>query len=476
MRRLLGIDLAITADNRACIMEETGRVIVERRFGRTRGELEDLLAVATDGLGQGDELVVVMEPTANAWVAPAALFSSRGAVVHLVPPEQSADLRRYYTKHVKNDRIDAKLLARIPLLHPEGLHPVSLPVGARGTLRRVVTRRARLSAECARHRGRIRSLLQLAMPAMPAALGDELGKGALVVLGRYGDPRALIRLGRARLTQVLIKATRGAWRSERAEQILAAARDGVQLWQGLEGCDFAEVAEDLAAEVRLIRAIESELRELDARAAGLLDEIDPAGLHRSMPGFGERTATTVAGRLGDPSRFSGASKVRSFAGVIPGTNQSGESESRPHLTKSGDHVLRHALFLAAETARRLDPQLAAIYHRQVLERGSHHTKAVCAVATALASRLVAVLMQERAYEIRDTDGTPVDAAAARAIIAARFTVPPEIRAARRQPRSAQRMKGRPVHGVRTKTSPSSPPVDEASEVDATRVLVGVDLP
>lgn len=141
MRRLVGIDLAITADNRACIMEETGRVLAERPFGRTRGELEGLLEVATDGLGQGDELVVVMEPTANAWVAPAALFSSKGAVVHLVPPEQSADLRRYYAKHVKNDRIDAKLLARIPLLHPEGLHPAPLPEGARGTLRRVVTRR-----------------------------------------------------------------------------------------------------------------------------------------------------------------------------------------------------------------------------------------------------------------------------------------------------------------------------------------------
>jgi hypothetical protein len=212
------------------------------------------------------------------------------------------------------------------------------------------------------------------------------------------------------------------------------------------------------------------------RAAGLLDEIDPAGLHRSMPGFGERTATTVAGRLGDVSRFSGASKVRSFAGLIPGTNQSGESESRPHLTKAGDHVLRHALFLAAETARRLDPQLAAIYHRQVVERGSHHTKAVCAVATALCSRLVAVLGQDRPYVIRDVDGTPVDPPTARAIIAERFTVPAEIRAARRQPRSGQRMRGRPVNGVRSKTSPSSPPVDKASEVDATRVFVGVDLP
>jgi len=472
MRRLLGIDLAITAENRACITDETGQVIAERGFGRTRSELESLHEVATDGMNEGDELVVVMEPTANAWVAPAALFSSKGAVVHLVPPEQSADLRRYYAKHVKNDRIDAKLLARLPLLHPEGLHRARLPEGARGTLRRVVARRARLSAECARHRCRIRSLVQLSMPAMPAALGEELGKGALAVLGRYGDPRSLIRLGRARLTQVLIKATRGAWRAERAEQVLGAARDAVELWRGLQGCDFAEVAEDLASEVRLIRALESELRELDVRAAGLLDEIDPAGLHRSMPGFGERTATTVAGRLGDVSRFSGASKVRSFAGVIPGTNQSGEAESRPHLTKAGDRVLRHALFMAAETARRIDPQLAAIYHRQVIERGSHHTKAVCAVATALATRLVAVLRDGRPYEIRDTDGTPVDARDAKTIIAERFSVPPDIRAARRQPRSAQRMKGRLVHGIRSKASPPSPPVDEASATDATRVLIG----
>ena len=145
-------------------------------------------------------------------------------------------------------------------------------------------------------------MLQLAMPEMSEALGEELGKGALAVLSRYGDPRHMLRLGRARLAQVLIKATRGAWRERKAEQILFAARAGVELWEGLEGCDFAEVAEDLAAEVRLIRSIESELRELDARAAGVLDEIDPDGLHLSLPGFGERTATTVAGRLGDVRR------------------------------------------------------------------------------------------------------------------------------------------------------------------------------
>nr|WP_020476721.1 transposase [Rhodococcus sp. DK17] len=34
----------------------------------------------------------------------------------MVPTTQSADLRKYYSKHTKNDRIDSELLARLPLL------------------------------------------------------------------------------------------------------------------------------------------------------------------------------------------------------------------------------------------------------------------------------------------------------------------------------------------------------------------------
>ena len=63
-----------------------------------------------------------MEPTRNAWVALAAWFRRRGATVVMIPPEQSADLRAYYNKHAKTDRLDSKVLARLPLLHPDGLH------------------------------------------------------------------------------------------------------------------------------------------------------------------------------------------------------------------------------------------------------------------------------------------------------------------------------------------------------------------
>lgn len=472
MRRLLGIDLAITAESRGCVTDETGTVLHERRFRIRRNELEAFHDKAIEGMSDDDVLVVVMEPTSSSWIAPTAFFQSKGATVHLVPPEQSADLRRYYKKHVKNDRVDAKLLARLPLLHPEGLHEAQVPHGARGTLRRVVQRRSKLIAELAEHRQRVRSLLNWAMPGMNEVLGEDVGKGAMALLGRHGSPKAMLRLGKARIAAIFVKATRGQWREPKAEQVLAVARSAMLLWEGLEGCDFAEVADDLACEARIIKTLEAEIRELDGRAAGLLGEIDPDGLYLSMPGFGERIATTVAGRLGDASRFDNSSAVRAFIGMIPGTDQSGESEGRPKLTKSGDRLLRTAMFLAADHARKEDPQLARIYHSQIVDKGNHPTKAVCAVATALGSRLAAVLREGRPYVIRDVDGTPVDPQAARRIIAERYTVPAGIRQSRRQLRRAQRAKGRHPDGVRSKTQRPSPPDGAAPHENATKVPIG----
>lgn len=52
-------------------------------------------------------------------------------------------------------------------------------------------------------------------------------------------------------------------------------------------------------------------------------------------------------------------------------------------TKRGDAVLREALYLAAEYARRLDLALAAKYHRLMVAAGKKHRSAVCHAAATL---------------------------------------------------------------------------------------------
>ena len=116
----LGIDVACRAAHQASLADEAGRFAWSgRRFRTTPEDLAQLWAQ----IPASASVQVVMEPTRNAWVPLAAWFRRHGVIVIMVPPEQSADLRDYYSKHVKSDRVDSRMLAQLPLLHPGGLRP-----------------------------------------------------------------------------------------------------------------------------------------------------------------------------------------------------------------------------------------------------------------------------------------------------------------------------------------------------------------
>jgi hypothetical protein len=101
------------------------------------------------------------------------------------------------------------------------------------------------------------------------------------------------------------------------------------------------------------------------------------------------------------------------------------------MSKAGSSLLRTTLIRAADHARKLDPQLARIYHVQMVERGKDHLGANCVVAANLAERFWAVMSRGMPYVICDTDGRPVTAAEAKMIIAEHWAIPAEVRARRR---------------------------------------------
>jgi transposase len=67
-----------------------------------------------------------MEPTGMAWFPVAVYLVRHNVTVYLVNSQEVADLRRYYKRHAKSDRIDARVLARLPLVNPEHLHRLHL--------------------------------------------------------------------------------------------------------------------------------------------------------------------------------------------------------------------------------------------------------------------------------------------------------------------------------------------------------------
>jgi transposase len=374
---------------------------------------------------------VVMEPTRNAWVPLAAWFRRRGATVVLVPPERSADLRNYYAKHAKSDRLDSQLLARLPMLHPDGLHPEP-GLGPGDALKRAAKLHSTLTHRRTQSLARLDALLEILGPAWHAAIGAELGSRTVLkfLAAGYADPHVVKRLGRTRLSRFCHRHSRGAWGEPMAEAVLTAAAETLQLWADGD-LDYPELAEDIAIEARLALQLTEEIKDLDERTALLLHQADPHAILTSAPGVAHITAAAILGRLGDPARFTSLAGVRAFTGLVPTLDASGQTGRHGAPTKRGDAVLRQALFMAAGQARRIDPTLAAKYHRLMVDGGKHHNSALCHIATTLLTRIVACWRAGQPYILRDVDGTPVTPQQARAIIAARYQIPTDLRARRR---------------------------------------------
>lgn len=125
-RRLVGIDLGIASAHSVRVLDGSGSTLTKRKALPTVASLTAIEVAALEGAAPGTRLEVVVEPTGPAWLPIAVFFIERGHRVYRVSSAESADLRRYLSRHAKTNGIDADTLARIPLFNPHGVQPLEL--------------------------------------------------------------------------------------------------------------------------------------------------------------------------------------------------------------------------------------------------------------------------------------------------------------------------------------------------------------
>ena len=429
-RRLVGIDLGIASAHTVRVLDESGTTIAKRKAWPTVESLTAVEAAALAGCPAGTRLEVIVEPTGPAWQPIAVFFSRRGHLVFRVPSAKAADLRRFLSRHTKTNGIDAETLARLGLIDPAGLRPLELPGPERAALDRRVRATDRLTRAASEHKVRIKDLVRQLFPMTP--LTGDLGAADLAVLERWADPNRLLSAGVKRITAVIIKASHNHQGQDRAIEWITAAQEAVELYDGHPAIAFADLAAEVATEVRLLKAVQVELAAHAAEREKAYRWVDPCQLARSLPGIADIGGPALVAAIGDPSRFPTGKQFRAFTGLTPKASETGDTDRKGQpMSKAGPSLLRTTLIRAADTARKLDPQLARIYHVQMVERGKDHLGANCVVAANLAERFWAVMNRGMPYVICDTDGRPVTPAEAKTIIAEQWAIPAEVRARRR---------------------------------------------
>ena len=108
-------------------------------------------------------------------------------------------------------------------------------------------------------------------------------------------------------------------------------------------------------------------------------------------------AAVIYGEIGDVSRFSRVEQLVAFCGIDPTVYESGNFRgSRVHMSKRGSPYLRRAIWLAALSARRFDPELRAYYEKKLAE-GKHTQSATGAVCRKILHRIFVILRDKRPY-------------------------------------------------------------------------------
>lgn len=440
----VGVDLGVTSKHQAEIRDEEGsKVRPSFSFSGSKEGFDALCKHALEDAPEGTKLRFICEPTSMSWFPLAVYALSHSHEIVRVKGQKAHDLREYYSKYSKRDRIDAKALSLMPVVDRDALEEVYLPNKLVYTLDRRCRQREKIGKSIASAKARFKSLYHWVMPGLTSCFEDSFGPRARAFYAKYTNPFKVKQLGLSRLTAFLSKSGRQEVHPEVPEKVYYAAIEACKLYESAsEQVDFDEIQQEVECELQLLESYEKVQTKVDAAIKRLYDQAHPSKNIETISGISETLGPVFVGIVGDPKRFPSHSKMRGYSGIVPKQDESGETSKKGlDITKDGPPRYRRGLYLAADVSRQWDPQLAKIYYEQMVHKGNCHTQAVCAVATHLPARIHVILKKDRAYELRDLEGNPISKKNAKALIQRELTVPEEIRQRTRGKKRRRRKEG-----------------------------------
>lgn len=183
------------------------------------------------------------------------------------------------------------------------------------------------------------------------AKNDRIDARLLAEFGRRVGPRPARRVSedRALLDELV---------GRRRQLVTMRAAESVRLGQARDKSVVASLEKHL-------RQLGAQVHGLDKRIAKMVEDDDDwrgkAELLRSVPGVGPAVAATLVAELPELGSVS-RGQVAALAGVAPFDDDSGRWRGRRHCS-GGRAPVRCALYMAALTARRFNPQVRALSER-----------------------------------------------------------------------------------------------------------------
>lgn len=295
--------------------------------------------------------------------------------------------KQAFLQDQKNDRMDSFSEARFAVTEQPPPSTQLDPILE--TLRVLVSHLHALSKDLTRRTNRLRALLSLVFPELLPPR-RRLSFSLLCLLARYPTAQAWAQADLHQLATFRPFPNGRPLGLPQAQSLQKSAQHSVGC---LQNEALGHLIRSLCIELQHTLQLQ---RQLQKQIQTFYQQHRP-NLLLTIPGVGPYTAAVLTAVIGDPYRFPTAAHLIGYLGLYPTDHQSGQRQGRKTLSKKGNPLARHALFLAALSASRCNPAIRALYLRQI-ERGKSPLCALGHCMRKLATIILAVLQSGRPFD------------------------------------------------------------------------------
>jgi transposase len=388
----IGIDIAKKA-HEVCFLDQNGQVLDGNSF-KIPNTLSgvDKLQKMLDKYGlTSKNSQVGMEATGHYWLVLYSWLFEKGFDIKVINPIVTDALRNMRVRKVKNDRIDAEIVAKAIMFGE--YQETAIADGDTLALRQLCRFRLWQVHSESDLKRKIIALLDQVFPEYTNLFSDIFGITSKELLLQYTTPEEMASLSARKLTLLLSKSSKGHFGQEKAMEIRAVAQSSMGIRIATDAFAF-----QIRQMVEQLEFIEEQTALLDQQIEAYMEKLDSPVT--SIPGIGPVYGAVILSELGNIHRFPSAKQIVSFAGLDAQIKESGEfTGTQTHISKRGSPYLRRAIWGAAFVASWSDPQLKD-YYEHLRARGKPHRVAVGAVARKLCYIIFAILSENRPYEVR----------------------------------------------------------------------------
>ena len=386
----VGIDVA--KDKHDCfIINSQGEVLADVfTIPNNMEGFSNLLQRIQNCFSPQDKIKVGLEATGHYSYNILGFLLDNGLPTYVLNPLHTNLYRKSLSlRKTKTDRVDARTIAAM-LLSDVGLKPYTDTAYHNEELKSLTRYRFDKVRERGKLKQSIARLVCILFPELEKLVPTLHMASVYALLDEFPGAKQIADANLTHLKATLYGASKGRYGRDKAVKIRESARTSI-------GSMMAAKSLELRHTIRLIRELDKEIDEIEAKIQQIMDELHSP--ITTIPGIGWRMAAMILAEVGDFSRFNSPDKLLAYAGLSPSTYQSGQLKNcYAHMEKRGSRYLRFSIFNAAKYVCHWDPVFAAYLSKKRAE-GKHYNVAVSHAAKKLVRLIYALEKSGKPYRL-----------------------------------------------------------------------------